>query len=64
MKYFKINKESSGYRIKNTYLVGEELYTMKQVERLGIKESLGSIVEVNKNNTLYIFGCRFEKKWF
>lgn len=62
MKYLRISKENGGYKVKNTYLVGEELYTMKQVEGLGIKESLGSIIEVNKNNTYYMFGCRFEKK--
>lgn len=65
MKYFKVKKTSDQVkRITddnkiNGIFVKNELYTEKELKRFknGIVNT--DIVNINKNNTYFFFGCRF-----
>lgn len=67
MQFYKVNKEADQIRInrpkKSWFLVANELITVKEAEREGIKQLLNkhaAIVDVNKNSTHWFFGCRFQ----
>ena len=74
MKYYKVKKESDNKRIfikkgnvlqvyhKRSILVANELITVKEANKQGLTQSLSkhaNLVEINKNNTYFFFGCRF-----
>lgn len=77
MKYFKVKPkydQTKLYKRKNgkvTYagfLIGDELYTEKELKKLlsnciflNAKNRCFEPVEVNKNNIYWFFGARFEK---
>ena len=73
MKYYRIRKENGGktaYAIRNGKLcavgqyIGNELFTEKELNRLGFKgyEEYVDIVDIPKNKTFMSFGSRFEIK--
>ena len=67
MVYYKVNKEYNGTKVlskRNLYLVGEELFTKKEIEKLKIFaiDRVFTKIETSKNNTYFSFGSRFEKK--
>lgn len=65
MKYFKVKKTSDQVKRitddnkNNGIFVENELYTEKELKRFknGIVNT--DIVNINKNNTYFFFGCRF-----
>lgn len=60
MKYFRVKKESDNVRIGGShFLVQNELYTEKEVERLRIPEQDLVVVNVRKCDTYFCFGARF-----
>ena len=66
MVYYKVNKDYNGIKIlskRNLYLVGEELFTKKEIEKLKIFaiDRVFTKIETSKNNTYFSFGSRFEK---
>lgn len=63
MKYFKVRTESDQYPRKDgSILVSDELYTAREVQRLGIQSKHLDEVEVKKNRTYFMFGVRKERK--
>ena len=69
MKYKKVKKEYDGLMILNkkrkyyTFLVGEELYTEKEWNKLIERKAPWNAFynyECNKNDTYFDFGARFE----
>ena len=67
MVYYKVNKDYNGIKIlskRNLYLISEELFTKKEIEKLKIFaiDKVFTKIEISKNNTYFSFGARFEKK--
>ena len=60
MKYYRVLKTSDQTKRKTSILVANELYTEKEVLRYGIDKKHLQQVELNKNNTYFSFGARFE----
>ena len=70
MKYYKVKKECSqkqiwhkGRRKPSGYLVGNELYTEKETEKMFINiafKDCFDIVEISSKRTFFLFGARFE----
>ena len=73
--YMKVKKEADNFIIdkKNNFLVGNELYTIKEFEKIryNFLKMGGStiqlkgkfeLVEIPKNKTHFFFGARFEDK--
>ena len=61
MKYYKVKKEADQKRRKGgTIYIADELYTQKEVEKLQLNTNLMQLVNVNKNNTYFCFGARFQ----
>lgn len=66
MIYYKVKKENDN---KNVYynhkwqlcLIGNELFTEKELNWHNIPEKYCDKINVNKNNTYWSFGARFEK---
>lgn len=67
MKYYKIPKELNGRQIyvhskqKHISFVGGELYTLRELEALGLKgwDRLLEAVEVSRRKIYWFFGARF-----
>lgn len=62
MKYYRVKPIFDNYK-KNTtdIFVGNELYTENEVNKLDcVYKDMFDIVEINKNNTHFFFGARFE----
>ena len=68
MKYYRIKPEYDNARLlKRTFdgiLIGNELYTVKEWERLVLKyrvsEAVCDIVNISPKETYWFFGARFE----
>ena len=71
MKYYKVKKEydqrtiykyKGNYRIPFTFLVADELYTEKELEKIGIRKDsrMFDAVEVSRKKIYWFFGCRFQ----
>lgn len=60
MKYYRIKEEHDNKkRIDGSILVGNELYTEKEVEKYHIPISYCDIIEVSRKKTYFFFGARF-----
>lgn len=60
MKYFRVKKEYDNYgRSDGSILVGNELYTEKEMQKFKIRADRVIPVEVKKNTTYFSFGARF-----
>ena len=73
MTYYRVRKEYDNkplfkYKEKNGFsywindggiLIGNELYTAKEREKLAVKDCCFEKVEINKNRTYFFFGARF-----
>lgn len=60
MKYYKIKQDYDNKRRKDgSILVGNELYTEKELEKYNIPTSYCDIVEVSRKDTYFFFGARF-----
>lgn len=76
MIYYKVkaeydNKPLLRYKEKNGFsywindggiLIGNELFTPKEREKLAVKDCCFEKVEISKNKTYWFFGARFEQK--
>lgn len=67
MVYYKVNKDYNGIKVvsrRNLYLIGGELFTKKEIEKLKIFsiDKVFTKIEISKNKTYFSFGARFEKK--
>jgi len=66
MKFYKVKNQSDNVPHRKGFLVGNELYTEKELNKLSlssnfIEENFDS-VEINKFKTFWMFGARFEIK--
>lgn len=63
MKYLKVKKEYDQYRLNGCMgiHIADELYTLKEVERYGVKTEYCEEVEISRKKTYFFFGARFEK---
>lgn len=63
MNYFKVKPTRDQYKIGNTILVKNELYTESQLKNMPIIQAkisvLFDLIAVSKNSTYYFFGARF-----
>lgn len=70
MKFYRVKPEFDNFRAVSNgtgegrfdILVGNELYTEKERNRLANSDKCFDVVEVKKNQTYWFFGARFEKK--
>ena len=73
MKYYRIKTEYDNARLLNRaqrtfdgILIGSELYTVKEWERLVLKyrvsEAVRDIVNISSKETYWFFGARFQNK--
>ena len=70
MKYYRIKSEYDNARLlKRTFdgiLISNELYTVKEWERLVLKyrvsEAVCDIVNISPKETYWLFGARFQNK--
>ena len=64
MEYKKVLLAGAGARIYGRELIANELYTLKEFEKLklGVKPDYFESVNVSKNETFFISGARFESK--
>lgn len=61
MKYYKVKPSYEGMATKDgRSLIANELFTVKEFEKLKVPASVASIVEVSKKNVYISFGARFE----
>ena len=61
MRYYKVKSEADQKRRKDgSIYIAEELYTEKEAERLQLNTNFMNLVNVNKNNTYFCFGARFQ----
>lgn len=69
MKYYKVlrkydnveqlKKVNGKIKYNGTILVGDELYTEKEFEKLANPRKMFEIVEISKFKTYFFFGARF-----
>jgi hypothetical protein len=70
MKFYRVKKEADQTRFNNPlsgwHLVADELMTEKDVQKTKFSnkqiKKYFDVVEINKFNTYWLFGCRFERK--
>ena len=70
MKFYRVKPEYDNYRAVSNgtgrgrfdILVGNELYTEKERNRLANRDQCFDVVEVKKNQTYWFFGARFAMK--
>lgn len=63
MLYYKIPEEYDNKYIGSHMLVGSELYTHKELQKLGIFDAVKKIavpLEISKRRIYWLFGARFE----
>lgn len=60
-KYYEKNGFSH-YVKEDGILIGNELYTPKEREKIANKDRYFEKVEISKNKTYWFFGARFEQK--
>lgn len=60
MIYYKVKKEADNKKRRdgNIY-VADELYTVKEAEKLNINTNFVDVVEIPKSRIYWFFGCRF-----
>lgn len=60
MTYYKVKKEADNKKRRdgNIY-VADELYTVKEAEKLNINTNYIDVVEIPKSRIYWFFGCRF-----
>lgn len=60
MKYYRIKKEHDNRRrLDGSILIGNELYTEKELNKYKIPEAYCNIVEISKKKVYFFFGARF-----
>ena len=60
MKYYKVKPEADNKRQKNGDIyIANELYTVKEVEKLSLNKSFLQLVEIPKSKIYFCFGARF-----
>lgn len=47
---------------KGDILIGNELYTQKEFEKLANHQSMFEVVNIKKSNVYFFFGARFEAR--
>lgn len=63
MIYYKVKKEfDQTKRNDGSILIQNEIYTKTEKEHYKISDKMLTIVNINKNNTFFSFGARFEVK--
>lgn len=71
MQYYKVPKKLSDYAVLNnkkevsSTLVTNELLTVKEAEKRGVKTVLNEhaeLLEISKNKTFFFFGARFQER--
>lgn len=63
MKYYKVKKEADQKRRKDgSIYIAEELYTVKEAERLQLNTNFMDLININKNSTYFFFGARFQEE--
>lgn len=61
MKYYKVKEEFDQTQRKDgSILIQNELYTKREKELYNISDKMLNVVNINKNNTFFSFGARFE----
>lgn len=66
MQYLKVNPSADNLRVSNNkshFLIANELYTLKEALRLGIKADdyrLFTPVQISSRKTYFLFGARFQ----
>ena len=60
MTYYKVKKEADNKKRRdgNIY-VADELYTVKEAEKLNINTNFVDVIEIPKSRIYWFFGCRF-----
>ena len=70
MKYYKVKPEydnktryklNCGQLVSDGILIANELYTEKEYQRLANYNGWFEEIDINKNNTYFFFGARFQK---
>lgn len=60
MKYYKVKKEADNKKRRDGDIyVADELYTVKEAEKLNINTNYVEQVEIPKSHVYWFFGCRF-----
>lgn len=64
MRYYKVLAKYDNCKVVNNgkytgFLVGNELYTEKERQKLNVPDNVFEIIEVSKNKTYWFFGARF-----
>lgn len=59
MKYYRVKKEYDNYWTPVCFLVGNELYTEKEMKKFKILPKCVIECDVKKNQTYWLFGARF-----
>ena len=64
MEYYKVKAQHEGKqkKSKKDYLILGELYTRKEVLKIGLNESCFQLINVSKKNVYISFGIRKEKR--
>lgn len=64
MKYYKVKQESDNVTHNKGFLVANELYTEKELDKLNLSGKFIELnfdkVEISKFKTYWLFGARFE----
>lgn len=70
MKYYKVKpkydnktryKWRCGHGVSDGILIANELYTEKEYSKLANYSGCFEEIDINKNNTYFFFGARFQK---
>lgn len=71
MKYYKVKEiaDNLPLKTKNWYLVANELFTVKQFNKVNLaneqlnKFNYVELIELSSHKTYRFFGCRFQATW-
>lgn len=62
MRFGKIKPKYDGKKLgKNIYAVADELFTEREMVKYNVPIHYVDLVEINRNDTFWFFGCRFAK---
>lgn len=62
MKFYKVNRQMFDYFTGNTAIEGELVTEKERSSKLRyLPDEIFTPVEVSKRNTVWIFGCRWQK---
>lgn len=59
MKYYRVKKSCQDIKVKDIYLVRNELFTEREKNLHQVPDECVDAVEVKKTNTYFCFGARF-----